>query len=262
MLKLLKNIVSAFSARKEINRKSDTLIDLLSPQKFSELETLIGFKIRTHQIFLQALMHRSYLEQTKKQGRTYERLEFLGDSVLGLIVAEFLFEEFSEKDEGFLTKVRSKLVNREALADAAEKINLSNYLFINKNLKQNSSAGNKTILADSFEALIGAIYLDSGIYAAKQFVNKYLIEPNSREGMYLVDENYKSQLLELSQARKMENPIYSVIKEEGPQHDRFFTVQVKIGENVYGMGEGRNKKTAEQNAARYALKIFSQGQFN
>lgn len=262
MFKLIRNVLSAFKTNKVDDKKSDTLIDLLSPQKFAELEILIGFKIRNHHIFTQALMHRSYLEQNKKIGKTYERLEFLGDSVLGLIVAEFLFEEFSEKDEGFLTKVRSKLVNRDALAEAAEKINLSNFLFINKNLKQNSNAGNKTILADSFEALIGAIYLDSGIYAAKHFVNKTLIEPNSREGMYLVDENYKSQLLELSQAKKLENPIYSVIKEEGPQHERFFTVQVKIGENVYGIGEGRNKKTAEQNAARYALKIFSQSQYS
>jgi ribonuclease III len=106
--------------------------------------------------------------------------------------------------------------------------------------------------------LIGAIYLDNGLLAAKEFVSKVLIEPNAKEGEYLIDENYKSQLLEFAQASKMENPVYSVIKEEGPQHNRLFTINVSINNIDYGVGTGRNKKSAEQKAAQAAMNVLTQ----
>lgn len=226
---------------------------VLSPEKFLELESLIGFRINHKEFFVQALTHRSFLEQSEDYDISNERLEFLGDSVLNLVAAEYLFEMFPSKDEGFLTKVRAKLVNRIALADAAEEINLKNFLLISKNISSSFAKGSQTILSDALEALIGAIYLDNGLESAKEFIKKILIQPNFDEGSYLVDENYKSQLLEFAQAHKLENPFYKVVKEEGPQHNRVFTVKVFIGEEDYGIGSGKNKKSAEQKAAQKAL---------
>jgi ribonuclease-3 len=173
-------------------------------------------------------------------------------------VAEYLYSIFPNKDEGFLTKIRAKLVNRIALADASERIELSKYLLVSKNLSNTFTNGSRTVLCDALEALIGAIYLDNGLSAAKEFVAKVLIEPNAKEGEYLIDENYKSQLLEFAQASRMENPVYTVIKEEGPQHNRLFTINVSINNVDYGVGTGRNKKSAEQKAAQAAMNVLNQ----
>ncbi len=240
--------------QREKSLRSKSISKFLTPKKFEEFEKNAGININNRAYFIQALMHRSYLEQTSEFLVSNERLEFLGDSVLNLAVADYLFETFPDRNEGFLTKVRAKLVNRIALADAAESINLSKYLLISKNLSATFSNGSKTILADAFEALIGAIYLDSGIDAAKDFVNRSLIVPNAKAGDHLIDENFKSQLLEYAQANRLDNPTYIVIKEEGPQHDRVFTIKVLIGDTEYGVGTGKNKKSAEQNAAQFALK--------
>ena len=252
MSKILSWLFEKLKQREELN-KSKYATRLLTPQKFSKLEDLMGFNIKRKEFFIQALMHRSFLEQNSDYAVSNERLEFLGDSVLNLVVAEYLFEEFSDQDEGFLTKVRAKLVNRIALADAAELIHLVDFILVSKNLSNTFKNGSRTVLADATEALIGAIYLDNGLDKAKEFIHKILIEPNSKDDLYLIDENFKSQLLEFAQANKLDNPVYTVIKEEGPQHNRIFTIKVEIGEVEYGKGKGRNKKTAEQNAAHVAL---------
>jgi ribonuclease III len=245
--------------KKRGEEKSNKKISkLLTPQKFSELEALVGFSIKNRSFFIQALMHRSFLEQNNEYDLSNERLEFLGDSVLSLIVAEFLYGAYPNKDEGFLTKIRAKLVNRIALADASERINLSKYLLVSKNLSNTFTNGSRTVLCDALEALIGAIYLDNGLLAAKEFISRVLIEPNAKEGEFLIDENYKSQLLEFSQASKMENPVYSVVNEEGPQHNRIFTIKVSINNIDYGVGTGRNKKSAEQKAAQAAMNVLNQ----
>ncbi len=239
--------------QKQEERSSQYISSIFTPDKLRKLESLIGSPISNSSFFIQALMHRSYLEQNEEYDVSNERLEFLGDSVLSLIVAEYLFDAFPEKDEGFLTKVRAKIVNRLALADAAEKINLVDFLLVSKNISNSFANGSKTILADALEALIGAIYLDNGLDSAKDFIQKILIQPNLKEGLYLIDENFKSQLLEFAQANKMESPTYIVVKEEGPQHNRIFTVKVSIGNRDYGFGKGKNKKSAEQKAAQEAL---------
>jgi ribonuclease-3 len=226
---------------------------LLTHRKFAELESLIEVPIKDKSFYIQALMHRSFLEQNPDFAVSNERLEFLGDAVLNLTVAEYLFEVYTEEDEGFLTKVRAKLVNRVALAEGAERIGLSKFLLVSKNLSSTFTYGSRTVLADAFEALIGAIYLDNSLEGARIFIQKNLIEPSAKAGEHLIDENYKSQLLEYAQANKFENPVYNVIKEEGPQHNRLFTVQVEIGGEPYGQGRGRNKKSAEQNAAHAAM---------
>jgi ribonuclease III len=239
--------------------KSEKYISkLLTPEKFGKLEELIGTTIKNKTYFIQALVHRSFLEQNDEFELSNERLEFLGDSVLNLAVADYLYENYPDKDEGFLTKVRAKLVNRITLAAAADKMNLADFLLLSKNLSSNFNAGSRTVLCDAFEALIGAVYLDSGLDSAKDFINKVLILPSSEEGIHLKDENFKSQLLEYAQAHKLENPVYEVIKEEGPHHNRIFTIRVNIGTAEYGVGKGKNKKSAEQNAAQAALNLLAE----
>lgn len=239
------------------NKKTEKILkSLLSEKKIADLESKLKYKIENKSLFIQALLHRSYLEETKEEINSNERLEFLGDAILSLLVAEYLYTHFPDKDEGFLTKVRAKIVNRKALADAAEAIGLINFILVGKNLMQSFRNGSKTVLSDAFEAVIGAIYLDSGIDEVKKFVNRILIKPVTRQEDFLMDENYKSQLLELAQSRKMENPVYHVISEEGPQHNRTFTVKVLIGDDEYGTGQGKNKKSAEQDAAKAAMIKF------
>ncbi len=249
---ILSWILKLLKAR-QAQKSKKYISKLFTNKKFAELESLIGFSIKNRDYFIQALMHRSFLEQHSEYDFSNERLEFLGDAVLNLVVAENLYQNYPQKDEGFLTKVRAKLVNKHALAEAADRINLTNYLLISKNLLNSFEASSRTVLSDALEALIGAVYMDNGLVSAQDFIEKILIEPNAREELYLIDENYKSQLLEYTQAKKYENPVYSIVKEEGPQHNRIFTVNVTIGNMEYGSGTGKNKKTAEQNAARIAL---------
>ena len=227
---------------------------LLSPDRVRKLERLIGFRINNEEFFLQALLHRSFLEQNSEFEVSNERLEFLGDAVLSVTVAEYLFKKFPDEDEGFLTKVRAKFVNKIALSDVAQEVNLSELLLVGKNLLPGFSINSKTILADAFEALIGAIYLENGLKAAQTFISRVLIIPYSKAGIHLIDENFKSQLLEYTQAKRLDSPLYSVVKEEGPHHDKIFTIKVTIGENEYGIGKGRSKKVAEQNAAEEAIR--------
>jgi ribonuclease III len=234
-------------------RNKKYISKLFTNEKFVQLEKILGFSIKNRAYFIQALMHRSFLEHNSEYDVSNERLEFLGDSVLNLIVAEYFYKNFPQKDEGFLTKVRAKLVNRLALAEAADRIQLGKFLLVSKNLSSSFAVSSRTVLSDALEALIGAIYLDNGLPSAKDFINKILIEPNSKDDLFLIDENYKSQLLEFAQAKRLDNPVYSVLKEEGPQHNRIFTVNVVIGKKEYGVGTGKNKKTAEQNAAHIAL---------
>ncbi|HEX9252810.1 MAG TPA: ribonuclease III [Ignavibacteriaceae bacterium] len=252
MSSLFSRLLKYFGFRDESNN-SHQVKKILTPLKFSELEEIIGFPIKNKSHYIQALMHRSFLEELEEDDTSNERLEFLGDSVLSLVVAEYLFENFPKENEGFLTKVRAKLVNRFALSDAAEDIGLAKFILINQNLSNTFARASKTVLSDALEAVIGAIYLDHGLEISKKFIHRILIEPLTKDGEYLIDENYKSQLLEYAQANKIEVPNYIVIKEEGPQHDRVFTVRVNVGLDYFGIGKGKNKKTAEQNAAQAAL---------
>ena len=256
MSSLFSRLLKYFGVREESNN-SHQVKRILTPQKFAELEKIIGFPIKHKSHYIQALMHRSFLEELDEDDTSNERLEFLGDSVLSVVVAEYLFEKFPKENEGFLTKVRSKLVNRFALSDAAEDIGLANFILINHNLSTTFARASKTVLSDAFEAIVGAIYLDHGLEVSKKFIHRVLIEPLTKDGEYLVDENYKSQLLEYAQANKIDVPNYIVLKEEGPQHDRVFTIKVNIGEEYFGIGKGKNKKTAEQNAAKAALEKIS-----
>lgn len=232
---------------------ADPIKEKFTPEKFRELENIIGEPIIDKSHYLQALVHRSFLEQNDDFEASNERLEFLGDAILNFIVADYLFNKFPDEEEGFLTKVRAKIVNRNTLGDVGERIKLDSFILVGKNLSKSLVTNSKSIVSDAVEALIGAIYLDSGMKASTKFVIKFLVEPIVNDGEYLIDENYKSQLLEYAQGCKLKVPTYLVVKEEGPQHDRIFTVEVHIGNTSLGLGKGKNKKVAEQNAAKSAL---------
>lgn len=221
------------------------------------LQYKLNYKINNPYIFLKALTHRSYLEINNKINKSNERLEFLGDSVLNLIVAKYLWKKFKNENEGFLTKTRSAFVNKNNLYKSAELLKLNELILFNSHYLRGSVDGFKNILADALEALIGAIYIDGGIKQAVKFVNKYVIKTIVRNKEFLVDTNYKGQLLEYCHSKKLPLPYYKVIKEEGPNHDKYFEINVYIGNKMMGEGKGKNKKIAEQEASKNALQKMS-----
>lgn len=224
-------------------------------QKF---EQVAEYTIKTPALFYQAFTHRSYLQYSDKPGLlSNERLEFLGDSILNLVVAEYLYEKYPDADEGELTKLRSRLVNRKALAIFARELNLWDFLLLSSSASQAVGQGSDTILADGFEAVVGAMYLDQGIEPIRLFIKKRLFSAMRIKAIGMHDTNYKSLLLEYAQARGLAAPRYSVINSEGPDHDRFFTVEVHINNEVCGKGTGKNKKSAEQEAAAEAVSKFN-----
>lgn len=233
------------------SKKSD--ISKLINEKIGLLEEFLGFQINHREYFVKALTHRSFLELSDEIEKSNERLEFLGDSVLNLIAGEYLFLHFPDEGEGFLTKSRSHLVRREALADASEVMQLHRFLLYDKRFLKGSDEGMRTVMADALEALTGAIYMDKGLEGAKEFLLEYVIRPFLIDGRYQEDTNFKGQLLEYTHANNFHPPSYKIIKEQGPDHDKIFTVEVIIGEDVRGIGAGKNKKSAEQDAAKDIL---------
>jgi ribonuclease-3 len=222
-------------------------------RKKGELEEALGVKIKNEYYFSEALTHRSALSiPAYEEKNSNERMEFLGDAILNFLVAEFLFNEFPETDEGQMTRLRSLLVNQHALAEFASKINLASFLSLSTSAQQAIEKGYETIVSDALEAVIAAIYLDGGIEAARKFVARMVIPKEKQMGEQMfkaLDRNFKSALLEFSQAHGLGAPRYNVLKEEGPDHDRTFTIEVLIGDESCGVGTGKTKKAAEQAAA-------------
>ena len=225
---------------------------LLTTQR-KTFQRAIGYTIKNQSIFVQALLHRSFLQRLNTPGRSNERLEFLGDSILNLIVAEYLYQHFPRADEGELTKIRSRLVNRKALAAYAKDIDLSRFVLMSPSAAQSVGKGSDTILADTYEALVAALYIDGGYEQARRFVRRQVLAALEQGSVATADENYKSMLLEYAQAKGLGIPRYTITKQEGPDHDRTFTVDVFLDTVRQGTGSGKNKKEAEQEAARKAL---------
>ena len=225
-----------------------------------EIQEKIGHEFKDEQYLNWALTHSSYANEYKKQRIVYnERLEFLGDSILGLIVSEYIYTEYPKYPEGDLTKLRATVVCEPSLSFLATHINLGKYMLLGKGEEATGGRARVSILADAFEALIGAIYLDSGMESAKPFVLKYLkpvIEDavNGRE--LFVD--YKTQLQETLQKSNKCSILYKVIQEEGPDHNKKFHTEVYAKDKVLGKGMGKSKKDAEQDAARCALEKLEQ----
>ena len=219
---------------------------------YEQLEQVLGMHFQHPELLSLALTHRSYIYETPGAGQSSnERLEFLGDSILAFISADFLYRTFPDLTEGELTDVRAVLVRTETLANFAREIELGNYLRMGKG-DQTASSGQR-VLASAFEALLGAIYLDQGLTTVQQFLFPRL-EPLARNSVTkrLFKDN-KSLFQELAQAHESITPSYRLVSQEGPSHNRVFTVEVLLGNQVAGTGHGRNKQTAEQEAAHAAL---------
>ena len=217
---------------------------------FSSLSQKLGVSFRDLGLLTEALTHRSYLNEHRDYtGSHNERLEFLGDAVLELAATDFLFKKFPTKPEGELTAYRAALVNTVSLAESAQALGINDYLLLSKGESKDTGRARDVILADAFEAIIGAIYLDSGYEAAEAFVAKNLytkIDDVIAKRSY---QDAKSRFQELAQEKRGVTPNYETLSEVGPDHNKRFTVGVFIGASEIARGEGQSKQEAEQSAA-------------
>lgn len=212
---------------------------------------MIGYHFHDEKLLRQALTHSSFAnEKHLKKHSDNERLEFLGDAVLEIISSEFLYKEYPDKPEGELTKLRASIVCEPTLALCTKDIALGEYLLLGKGEDQTGGRGRKSILSDALEAVIGAIYLDGGFANAKEFIHRFILKDLENKKLFF---DSKTILQEIVQANFKEVISYHLIGEEGPDHNKIFRVAVHIGEEEYGVGEGRTKKAAEQEAAYISI---------
>ncbi|NOX90126.1 MAG: ribonuclease III [Calditrichaeota bacterium] len=226
----------------------------LFPIPINEIETKIKYTFKDKTLLFKAFKHRSYLNVTHEGGNeSNERLEFLGDAVLDLIIADHLFTQYKDENEGLLSKKRSILVSRPVLAQISEELGLGKYLLLDKGEEKTGGRSRLNNLGNLFESVLGAIYLDGGIDAARDFVNHFIIKNRDRLLNYKKYHNYKSALLELAQSKGWGNPYYQTVHESGPDHKKKFVVRVNVNDQWIAKGVGTSKKKAEQIAARNAL---------
>jgi ribonuclease-3 len=227
------------------------------PEKFAGLQKTLGIKFKSISLLKNAFIHRSYLNEHKEfKGESNERLEFLGDAVLSLFVSRFLFEKLPQSPEGKLTQIRASLVRTETLAKLAAKLDLGKYLYLSKGEVDSGGRSNNSILANTFEALIGAIYLDQGQDQTHMFIKEQILNQWEDLAKTAVFDN-KSKLQETLQRKYHKSPLYKLVNSWGPDHARRFEVAVYLGDKILGKGQGKNKQSAAQNAAQDALKKLS-----
>jgi ribonuclease-3 len=220
---------------------------------FSAFATQLHLSFKNLGLFIEALTHRSYLNEHRDYtGSHNERLEFLGDAVLELAVTDFLFKKYPAKPEGELTSYRAALVNTVSLAETARTLGINNFLLLSKGEAKDTGRARDVILADAFEAIIGALYLDSGYAAAEAFIAHLYgkIDDVIAKRSY---QDAKSRFQEIAQEKRGTTPVYETLSEVGPDHDKRFTVGVFIGKEEIAKGEGKSKQEAEQAAAQAAL---------
>lgn len=219
--------------------------------KLKEFQEMIGYTFQNEGLLRQALTHSSYAnEKHMKKLSDNERLEFLGDAVLEIISSEFLYHNYSDLPEGKLTTLRASIVCEPTLALCTEPLDLGSYLYLGKGENLTGGRRRKSILSDALEAIIGAIYLDGGFANAKEFIQRFILKDLENKKLFY---DSKTILQEIVQANFKEVISYRLIGEEGPDHDKSFHVAVSIGEKVYGLGTGRTKKAAEQDAAYQSI---------
>jgi ribonuclease-3 len=221
---------------------------------FAKFEKATGLVFKDKALLRQAFTHRSYLNENRTANIDHnERLEFLGDAVLELIVTDYLYHKYPKKPEGELTSYRSSLVNSTTLADVALKLDMNDYLLLSHGESKDTGRARTYILANTFEAVLGALYLDQGYDASKEFVEKHifpLIDEIVAKGAWI---DAKSRFQEMAQENEGVTPSYKTVKETGPDHDKHFTVGVYLGSALVTTGDGRSKQDAEQAAARKGL---------
>ncbi len=218
------------------------------------LEKKLGLKFRNPALLEQSLVHRSYLNEMPESGlESNERLEFLGDAVLGLVVASELYEDYPDRSEGQLTEMRVALVRRDTLARVARSLSLGDYLFLGRGERAAGGGARPSNLSSTYEAVVGAVFIDGGLQKARRFVLRSLSAEYRELPKGRALANPKSQLQELLQARFQKAPVYRLVRDEGPDHSKLFTVQVWGDKKPLGVGQGKSKQQAEKEAARDAL---------
>lgn len=224
------------------------------------LQDILGVDFKDLALLQQALTHRSYLNENPDLNLTSnERLEFLGDAVLGFVVAEKLYDQFPESTEGALTNLRSVLVRGETLSRIASRLHLQDYLYLGKGEDESGGRHRSRNLSCALEAVIGAVLVDQGLEAARSFVLRILDDEFERLAESEVKSDSKSRLQEIIQSEQKITPVYRTVEEIGPAHAKVFTVVVMVGDSVLGRGSGRSKRSAEMDAARDALKKLAGG---
>lgn len=223
---------------------------MLNKEKIKELEDKIGYSFRKKELLRQALTHSSFSNEQKiNKYRNYERLEFLGDAVLELLSSQFFFETYPDMPEGDMTKLRSSMVCELALAYCARDLSLGDYLLLGKGEEATGGRTRDSIISDVMEAVIGALYLDGGLERANDFVRRYILSDLESKQLF-----YDSKTLLQEQVQKEGRTLsYELVSETGPDHDKVFVMEARIDGQVAGRGEGRNKKSAQQQAAWQAL---------
>lgn len=219
------------------------------------LEKKLGYTFKNKSLLLNALTHSSYANEARNGVTSNERLEFLGDSVLSIIVSNYLFHQFKEMPEGELTKIRASLVCEKSLCAFSRELELGKFLRLGKGEDKGGGRERDSILADAFEAVLAAIYLDGGIEVSRNYVMPFIL----RELKHTDDEvfkDYKTALQEIIQRNPEETVTYILTGESGPDHNKVFTVEVRLNSNVIGTGKGKSKKQAEQMAAKQALHLM------
>ncbi len=222
---------------------------------FSEFEKKIGYTFKDKELLHEALSHSSYANEFKNSRNSNERLEFLGDSVLSIVVSEYLFKHFKHLPEGDLTKIRASLVCETALFEFSKKIDLGQHILLGKGEENSGGRERPSIVSDAFEAVIAAVFLDGGLDEARKYVLGFMPEDIDR---YRNRSNgdYKTILQEVIQRNREEKVEYFLKSQTGPDHNRVFVIQVMLNSNVIGTGEGHSKKQAEQMAAKEALELM------
>lgn len=232
---------------------------LISPERKKELQLFerhAGTRFRRQDLLNLAFSHRSYANESRSDVANNEKLEFLGDSVLGLVVAEYLYQLLPEEEEGRLAKIKSFVVSEDSLADIARYLKIDNFILIGKGEEYSGGRSKKAILADALEAVIGALFLDSGFKSAKKFILRYFVPEINKVLENRHRKDYKTLLQEYLQKHHKVYPRYQLVKKTGPDHAKVFWMEVQVLEDSFGPGKGRNKKEAEQKAAELAYRHF------
>lgn len=221
--------------------------------RYQKLFSKLNISFKEQNLVDQVFTHRSYLNEAKKQLSSNERLEFLGDSILSFLVSEYLYNNYPELPEGELTNLRSSIVKTKTLALAAEELDLGNYLFLSKGEEEGGGRKNHSLLANTFEALLGAVYLSSGLNNVKSIITSFLLPKLTKIIEEKEYKDAKSSFQELVQDIYRVSPNYKVLEETGPDHSKQFTVGVYVNDTLFGKGQGKSKQEAEQVAAHVAL---------
>ncbi len=233
--------------------KHSNLVQTKAKMNLLDFQKQLNYTFKDKNLLLEAITHRSCAKKINN-----ERLEFLGDAVLDLVVGEFLFSKFPKHNEGKLSKMRSSLVNEESFAKIAKTLRIGEILVLSKSEEQNNGRNKNSLLSNALEAIMGAIYLESGIEKVKEIMNRLLNDAYPNMEINQIFTDYKTALQELTQAKFGEIPRYEIIDERGPDHNKEFYMQIVINHNVYAKAKGKSKKSAQQSCAKIAYEKIRQ----